>query len=295
MPTRTIKTADGTEHSGNRSAFTDYEEYVEYKHWFTQTKIYKSMIIYDCVATTLTDIVVKTVWLITLLITSFLLSSWVIISSEGTENLRAEVMSSPSPSTSSGHTSSGNTRLGNTRSGKTEKPERLDNGSEVMPNEGEDKDRVNSEPSNKGENELSLTFTLRILPVEKPEPSNKGEKKLGLKSTRGILGLEPFNVITPKSSIHTFFQRELQTLLDQSFIDPFTHYILQYQGDKNRAWYVQQAKTERENRCAKIEQNFQRRPKNCKYLAWLKRGYNFSCPQVVVKFAQNISCIAFPD
>jgi len=182
---------------------------------------------------------------------------------------------------------------------------------------------VKSEPSNKGENELSLTFTLRILPPEKPEPSNegedkdrvkstpsllrpekpddlgglsnKGEKKLGLKSMRGILGLEPFDVITPKSSIHTFFQRELQTLLDQSFIDPLTHYILQYQGDKDRAWYVQLAKTERENRCAKIEQNFQRRPKKCKYLAWLKRGYNFSCPQVVVKFAQNISCIAFSN
>ncbi len=241
MPTRTIKTVDGTEHSGNRSAFTDYDNYVEYKHRLTQTKIYNNMIIYDCVATTLTDIAVRTVWLITLLMASFLLSSWVIISSEVEGKHDVKVISSPSISTSSEN---------------TEKHERLYSGSEVMPNEGEDKDRVKSTP--------------RILP---PEPlENRGD------------------VITPKSSIHTFFQRELQTLLDQSFIDPLTHYILQYQGDKDRAWYVQLAKTERENRCAKIEQNFQRRPKNGKYLAWLKRGYNFSCPQVVVKFAENISC-----
>ncbi len=366
MANRTIKTIDGTEHSGNRSAFTDYDNYVEYKNRLTQTKIYNSMIIFDSVTTTLDEIAVKTVWFIILLT---LIAASIFISIEGKENLRVEFISSSSASPSS------STSSGNTSSEQTEKSERLDNGSEVMPNEGEDKEGVNAtsgllhpdkpEPSNKGENEprvnsrsgllppdkaedlkqtekserldsgsevmpneredkdrvdptsgptrtekpenlgspckrgpnFRLKSTPKILPLEKPKDLGspcKGQPKFRLKSTPRILRRDPVenggDVITPNPSIYPLFERELQSLLDQAFIDPFTQYILQYQEDKNRAWFVQQAKTEREKRCANIEQNFQRRPKNCATLAWLKRGYNYSCPQVVVKFVENISC-----
>ena len=330
MANRTIKTIDGTEHSGNRSAFTDYDNYVEYKNRLTQTKIYNSMIIYDSVTTTLDEIAVKTVWFIILLT---LIAASIFISIEGKENLRVEFISSSSASPSS------STSSGNTSSEQTEKSEHLDNGSEVMPNEGEDKEGVNAtsgllppekpedlgsssiegednsradstpsllrpkkhedlgSSSIEGEDNSRADSTPKILPPEKPEDLGspcKGLPKFRLKSTPRILRRDPVenggDVITPNPSIYPLFERELQSLLDQAFIDPFTQYILQYQEDKNRAWFVQQAKTEREKRCANIEQNFQRRPKNCATLAWLKRGYNYSCPQVVVKFGENISC-----
>ena len=160
-----------------------------------------------------------------------------------------------------------------------EKPEDL--GSSSI--EGEDNSRADSTP--------------KILPPEKPEDLGspcKGQPKFSLKSMPRILRRDPVenggDVITPNPSIYPLFERELQSLLDQAFIDPFTQYILQYQEDKDRSWYVQQAKTEREKRCANIERRFQRRPKNCATLAWLKRGYNYSCPQVVVKFGEKISC-----
>ena len=286
MANRTIKTIDGTEHSGNRSAFTDYDNYVEYKNRLTQTKIYNSMIIFDSVTMTLTDIALKIAWLISLLMTSFLLSSWVIIPNEGEDKHRAEVISSPLP------------------------PEKHENlGSSSI--EGEDNSRADSTPSLlppkkpedlgsssiEGEDNSCADSTPKILPPEKPKDLGspcKGQPKFRLKSTPRILRRDPVenagDVITPNPSIYPLFERELQSLLDQAFIDPFSQYILQYQGDKNRAWFVQQAKTEREKRCANIEQNFQRRPKNCATLAWLKRGYNYSCPQVVVKFVENISC-----
>ncbi|HIE00090.1 MAG TPA: hypothetical protein EYP59_07335, partial [Thiotrichaceae bacterium] len=146
MANRTIKTIDGTEHSGNRSAFTDYDNYVEYKNRLTQTKIYNSMIIFDSVTTTLDEIAVKTVWFIILLT---LIAASIFISIEGKENLRVEFISSSSASPSS------STSSGNTSSEQTEKYEHLDNGSEVMPNEGEDKEGVNA--------------TSGLLPPEKPE------------------------------------------------------------------------------------------------------------------------------
>ncbi|MDM8559310.1 hypothetical protein [Candidatus Parabeggiatoa sp. HSG14] len=56
MATRTIKTIDAVEHSGDSSRFTEYEEYIEYRSFLRTIIIYRSMIIHDSIAINFTEI-----------------------------------------------------------------------------------------------------------------------------------------------------------------------------------------------------------------------------------------------
>jgi hypothetical protein len=83
-------------------------------------------------------------------------------------------------------------------------------------------------------------------------------------------------------------EQELQHLFAQPRIDPLTDAINGHEGDNTRMLYVQRLKTERAKRCSEIERRFQIQPKNNRTLAKLTKGYNYSCPDVITRFAQRI-------
>jgi hypothetical protein len=120
---------------------------------------------------------------------------------------------------------------------------------------------------------LLLWFSLNRLAVhaQSPEPEIK----------------KPTPVVNnTQNQEHQKWEQELQKLFAQSYIDPFTNYIIKYQWDKKRASYVERARMERQRRCENIEKIFQKKPQNYKTLVQLTKGYNYSCPEVVTQFAQ---------
>lgn len=68
MATRTIKTNDGQEYSGGLSDFSEYDDYIEHKGFFTTTKIYKRAIIRDASTSGMSDILAAMVALIIMLL-----------------------------------------------------------------------------------------------------------------------------------------------------------------------------------------------------------------------------------
>ena len=122
-----------------------------------------------------------------------------------------------------------------------------------------------------------LWFSLNRLTVQaqSPEPETTETKLTVVDKTQQNQELQKW-------------EQELQKLLAQSYIDPLTAYIDKYQGDKKRSPYVKRARTERKRRCENIEQSFQQKPKNYWTLAKLTKGYNYSCPKVVNRFAQSL-------
>ena len=83
-------------------------------------------------------------------------------------------------------------------------------------------------------------------------------------------------------------ERTLQRLFEQSYIDPLTRYIHKHKQDKAREPYVLRVENERQKRCASIEKKVRLWQKNRTNLAKLKSGYNYSCPNVVSKFARSL-------
>jgi len=83
-------------------------------------------------------------------------------------------------------------------------------------------------------------------------------------------------------------ERTLQRLFEQSYIDPLTRYIHKHKQDKAREPYVLRVENERQKRCASIEKKVRLWQKNRTNLAKLKSRYNYSCPNVVSKFARSL-------
>jgi hypothetical protein len=267
MAIRTIRMDEGTEYSGHCSAFTDYEDYVQYKHWFTQTKLYKKKFISDTVHCSWTEISFKTVFLIVWFISSFLFAHWTLMSMEGKETRQHQVLKDEPVGKSLSQDVKQTDSQSTPNQNDTEKSQSVFKPFVVR----EDEKQVSPKPQNAQNTQASV----------QQEGQNTPRQRIIALFPRP----EPVGIL-----IHPLFERELQTLFDQVYIDPLTEYILKYQGDKNRARYIERAKIERTNRCAEIEKKFLQRGKNCKHLAWLKRGYNFSCPEVVVRFGRNLSC-----
>lgn len=90
------------------------------------------------------------------------------------------------------------------------------------------------------------------------------------------------------SESHIRSEQEVQNLLNQEYIDPLTQYIEKYRRNKKKSHHVQEIIAERDRRCAEIEKLYHQRQKNYVTLARLRKGYNYSCPDVVTKFAKSL-------
>ncbi|WP_154660751.1 tetratricopeptide repeat protein [Marinobacter nanhaiticus] len=78
---------------------------------------------------------------------------------------------------------------------------------------------------------------------------------------------------------------EVQTLFDQSYIDPLTKYLKQHDGDASRAEQLAQVRDERERRCSVIAKRYAARPLTREQVARYRAGYSLSCPEDVEAFA----------
>jgi len=90
-------------------------------------------------------------------------------------------------------------------------------------------------------------------------------------------------------------KQELAGLLKQSRIDPISDFIKAH--DKQAAYHdsLTQLRKVREQRCGDIATLYDRREKSKEMLAQLKGGYQYSCPHIVIAFAQDIKVDALAD
>jgi hypothetical protein len=87
---------------------------------------------------------------------------------------------------------------------------------------------------------------------------------------------------------HLRSEQEVQNLLGQKYIDPLTKYIEKHRRNEAKALYVQKVKTERDRRCVEIEKLYNTRKNNLATFTRLKKNYNYSCPHIVVNFANRL-------
>lgn len=85
------------------------------------------------------------------------------------------------------------------------------------------------------------------------------------------------------------YDREVEELFAQPYIDPLTRYLEQYHNDDSRAAHLQQVLSERDNRCALIAQRYAERPLTGQTLAQYRAGYSYSCPAQVEAFATRLA------
>lgn len=88
--------------------------------------------------------------------------------------------------------------------------------------------------------------------------------------------------------IHSALEQEVQHLLQQEFIDPLTKYIEENRWNEVRAEHVATIRAERDRRCAKVAEFYQTQKPTPLIVKQLKKGYQYSCPEVVAQFAQNL-------
>lgn len=84
------------------------------------------------------------------------------------------------------------------------------------------------------------------------------------------------------------YQAEKQALFDQSYIDPLTDYLIEYQGDPDRAAILEQVRQERDSRCNSIAARYADEPASRTVLERYNTGYGYSCPQQVAEFATRV-------
>jgi len=216
MATRTIKTIDGTEHSGDSSDFTDYYSHVEYRDASETKIIYLNNIVSDGTVKNGSETMMPVKIGVMAGIITFLLLLFVL--NKFSNNVQAQLPTAEKEKTT-----------------------------QVVPGKSEQ--------------------------IAKNETQNAAKNKT-----------------------HKLEQEELQKLLEQDitelfaqkYIDPLTDYIIEHQDNTLRKSYVQRVIAERNRRCANIEKRFQKQPKNARTLVKLTKDYNYSCSEIVTRFAQRI-------
>lgn len=88
------------------------------------------------------------------------------------------------------------------------------------------------------------------------------------------------------------YDREVEGLFAQPYIDPLTRYLEQYHNDASRADHLQQVLSERDQRCATIARRYEQRPLTEQTLAQYRAGYSYSCPAQVTAFATRLAAKA---
>lgn len=82
---------------------------------------------------------------------------------------------------------------------------------------------------------------------------------------------------------------ELKALFDQPYIDPFTVYIGEIEGNPTKAELLAEAIEERDRRCGVIASRYAGEPVSTARLARYRAGYNFSCPDDVAAYAEQVA------
>lgn len=85
------------------------------------------------------------------------------------------------------------------------------------------------------------------------------------------------------------YDREVQQLFAQPWIDPLTRYLEQYRSDESRAEHLQRVLRERDARCAAIAERYAQRPLTASTLEQYRVGYRYSCPRQVQAFAARLA------
>jgi TPR repeat protein len=85
------------------------------------------------------------------------------------------------------------------------------------------------------------------------------------------------------------YDRELDELFGQPFIDPLTRYLEQHQNDASRARHLSMVLEERDDRCRVIAERFVGEPRTTASLQRYSKGYAYSCPQQVEQFAAEVA------
>lgn len=80
------------------------------------------------------------------------------------------------------------------------------------------------------------------------------------------------------------FEAEYQALLDQPYIDPLTSYLIEHQGDPQRASTLVQIRQERDRRCQTIARQYADEPATRTILQRYNLDYGYSCPEQVAEF-----------
>lgn len=83
--------------------------------------------------------------------------------------------------------------------------------------------------------------------------------------------------------------REVQALFDQQYVDPLNRFLKKYAKDPERIDHLAQVRKELDRRCGKIAERYETRSATPANLDKLKRGYGYSCPQVVDRFTTRVA------
>ncbi|MDM8545970.1 tetratricopeptide repeat protein [Candidatus Venteria ishoeyi] len=93
---------------------------------------------------------------------------------------------------------------------------------------------------------------------------------------------------TEAANLKSRADAEVDKLFAQKYIDPLTRYLQTHHEDSHLKTQFTKVEKERDKRCKKIKQRFAKKPKTAETLDKLKRGYAFSCLQVVKDFKQRL-------
>ncbi|WP_296220311.1 tetratricopeptide repeat protein [Pseudomonas sp. UBA2684] len=90
------------------------------------------------------------------------------------------------------------------------------------------------------------------------------------------------------SENNQIYDREIAALFEQPRIDPLSHYLEQHNNDESRARHLRRVLEERERRCENIAGEYAAQAKTAANLSRFSRGYDYSCPAQVQRFAEQI-------
>jgi len=84
-------------------------------------------------------------------------------------------------------------------------------------------------------------------------------------------------------------QAERQALFDQPYIDPLTNYLIEHQGDPERASILPEIRQQRDLRCQAVAEEYAEEPAIRAVLERYNLGYGYSCPEQVAEFAKRVN------
>lgn len=85
------------------------------------------------------------------------------------------------------------------------------------------------------------------------------------------------------------FESERQGLFDQPYIDPLTNYLIEHQGDPERASVLPEIRQERDLRCQTVAEEYKDEPAIRAVLERYNLSYGYSCPEDVAEFAKRVN------
>lgn len=94
---------------------------------------------------------------------------------------------------------------------------------------------------------------------------------------------------SPEPSTPDPHRQERQALFGQPYLDPLTHYLIEYQGDPARAATLKKVRQERDQRCETVAAQYADEPATEAVLKRYNASYGYSCPEQVALFEKRVS------